>query len=128
HTFAADEMKRSDPSAIGVERCDRLTLRRIREILDRRDDVAHRLLQLRLEVAVADDALVGIEVYQDDRPVAKEAHLGNNRASQWHDHRSCADTLKGQAILRHGRNHFSSYPISLLISSSAAQTGPTLAS
>src|SRR5262249_13798913 len=101
HTFAADEMKRSDPSAIGVERCDRLTLRRIREILDRRDDVPHRLLQIWFEVAVADDALVGIEVYQDDRPVAKETYLGNNRASQWHDHGPCADALQRQAILRH---------------------------
>jgi hypothetical protein len=53
---------------------------------------------------VADDTLVGIEVYQDHRPVTKETHLGNNRASQWHDHRPCPDTLKGQAILCHGRN------------------------
>src|SRR5262245_45287009 len=99
-------MKRPDPSAIGVQRWYRLVLRRIREILDGGDDVAHRLLQIRLEVAMADDTLVGIEVYQDDRPVAKETYLGNNRASQWHDHRPCADTLKGQAILRHRRNPF----------------------
>jgi len=53
---------------------------------------------------VADDTLVGIEVYQDHRPVTKETHLGNNRASQWHDHRPYTDTLKGQATLCHGRN------------------------
>src|SRR5262245_47292757 len=99
-------MKCPDPSAIGVKWCDLLARRRIREILDRRDDVAHRLLQIRLEVAVADDTLVGIEVYQDDRPVAKKTDLGNNRASQWHDHGPSADILQGQAILRHESNPF----------------------
>src|SRR5215470_490170 len=99
-------MECPDPSTIGVKRCDRLARRRIREILDRRDDVAHRLLQIRLEVAVADDTLVGIEVYQDDRPVAKETYLGNNRAFQWHDHGPCADIPQGQATWRHERNPF----------------------
>jgi hypothetical protein len=49
-------MQRADPATISVERRDRLALRSGGEILDRRNDIAYGLLEIGLEIAVADNA------------------------------------------------------------------------
>jgi hypothetical protein len=59
-------------SDITVERRYGLTFRRFGKIFDRGNDIPYRLFEIRLEVAVAYDSLVGVEVDQNHGPVSKQ--------------------------------------------------------
>jgi len=49
------------------------------QVANGEDEVAHRTLEIRLEVAAADDAFLGVEVDQDERPAIEPADLGDDR-------------------------------------------------
>jgi hypothetical protein len=42
------------------------------------DEVPHRALKIWLKIAPADDAFLGVEVDQDERPAVEPAHLGDD--------------------------------------------------
>ena len=88
--FVADEIAATFAPLLKVlERPDRPArcARRARSWM-RRHDVAHGLLQIGLEIAAADDAFLGLEIDQDQRPSIEQADLGHDRAAQRHEHRA----------------------------------------
>jgi len=63
-----------------VEWCYRSALAHFRQVANGGDEVAHRALEIRFEIAAPDDALLGVQVDQGERPVIEEADLGDDRA------------------------------------------------
>jgi len=62
-----------------------------------RDDVAHRLLEVGLKIAVPYDAFVRVQVDEDEGPVAEQAHLRHDGALQWHDDRARSHAFQREA-------------------------------
>ena len=62
-------MQRAYRPTVAIEWCQRLALRRLDEILQGGDNVTNRLLEIGLNVAVTDNAFVGIEVNQNQGPI-----------------------------------------------------------
>jgi hypothetical protein len=75
-------MQRAHRLFESIERRDRLAALLLRHVLDQRDDRSGRGGAIRLEIAVADDALFGMHVSQDEWKVLKLAQLGDDRAAQ----------------------------------------------
>src|SRR4029453_12484132 len=94
-------MKRSDSSPIRVERRQGLALRGFGEILDRRNDVTHRLLDVGLQIAMPHNSCVGIEINQNQGPVLKQANLRDDGPLKGHNHRARSKTLYSELNPRH---------------------------
>src|ERR1700693_460507 len=94
-------MQRADPTAKTVEWRHGLAFRRFGEIFNRGNDVTHRLLEIRLQVAMTYNSLVGVEVNQNDGPLSKQADFRNNRPFQRHNDRPGPDTLQCELNLSH---------------------------
>src|SRR5262249_4012803 len=94
-------MKRSDSSTIRVERRQGLALRGFGEILDRRNDVTHRLLEVGLQIAMPHNSFVGIEINQNQGPGLKQANLRDDGPLQGHHDRPRSNALKSQLNSRH---------------------------
>src|SRR4029077_13436637 len=56
------------------------------EIIDRGHDIAHRLFQVRLQVASANNAHFGLKIDQDNGPLIKQADFRNDRTPQRYQH------------------------------------------
>ena len=69
----ADQAERGAALSKVVERGDRLALACRREVVKRWHDVAHRVLQIGRQIAVADDPFLGVQIDQDQRPLLVEA-------------------------------------------------------
>ena len=62
------------------------------------DDRARGGLQIRLQIAAADDAFLGLDIDQDDRPLIEQADFRHDRTAQRHDHRPHVHGAKRQAL------------------------------
>ena len=69
--------------------------------MDSRNDVARGVLEIRLKIAPSDDALLGIEVYQNQGPVLEQADLGDDRPPQGYQDGAGINRLQRQ-FLEHG--------------------------
>src|SRR5262245_19771701 len=94
--FMADEMQRADPATISVEWRHRLALRCLGEIFNHRNDVTRGLLEIGLEIAVPDNAFVGVEVDQNQQPISEQAHFRHHGPLQRHNDQPRSNTLQSQ--------------------------------
>src|SRR6516162_4293817 len=62
-------MKRFAAGFVKFDRSDAAAFEHLTEIVERRNEVAHRFAEVRLEVAASDDALFGMKIDQDQGPL-----------------------------------------------------------
>ena len=105
NALVADEIETAAVALEIVQRRERFARLRRRKIVDHRNDRARRILQIRLEIAAPDHALVGLKVDQDQRPVLEQADLGDDGPPQRHADRANLDRFEGE-LLEHGPLRF----------------------
>jgi hypothetical protein len=105
HALEADEPERRAPAPEVIEGRERLAAPRLGQITDRRHEVAGGLLE-RLEIAAADDALLGLKIDQDDRPVVEQPDLRDHRSLEGHDDRRHLHRPQGERLERHQDSSF----------------------
>jgi hypothetical protein len=71
------------------------------QILNGRNDVARRVLEVGLQIAPADNALVGVEIDEYQRPVAEQTDFRDHRPPQRHQRGARVDRFECQ-LLKHG--------------------------
>lgn len=91
-------MQRADDVAVDIQRRKLPTFEGLGKILDCRADVAYGIFQVRLEVGAADNALLRLDVDQDERPILKGADLGDDRAAHRNRHRADSDAFEGKFL------------------------------
>jgi len=64
-----EELERREPAAF----------ERLAQVMNRGDQVAHCLGEVWLEVGAPDDALIGVEIDQDQRPIGKRRDPRDDR-------------------------------------------------
>jgi hypothetical protein len=64
-----------------LQRSDRLPGSRGGEIVDGGRNRARGCLQVRLQIAAADDSFFGLDIDQDDRPLIEQADIRNHRTA-----------------------------------------------
>ena len=101
--FVANQVQRLARTLEIIERTNRLAFAGCRQIVNRRDDVARRVLQIGLEVTPPHDPLVGVEVDQDQRPLIEETDLGYDRTLERYKNRPDVDRLQREFFEDHGR-------------------------
>jgi hypothetical protein len=80
--FPADEVQEPAGLAVQFDRRDRVALQHRAEAVQGRDEVAHGVGGERLKIAAADDALVGGQVDENERPVGEGPDSGADRPLQ----------------------------------------------
>jgi hypothetical protein len=92
-----DQVESGAPHPKIVEGCYGSALARFCQVANGGDEVAHRALKIGLKVAAADDAFLGVEVDQDERPAIEQADFGDDRTLQRDGDGSEPDALQCQA-------------------------------
>src|ERR1700686_3126747 len=87
HALIADQVQRSTPVLKILDRPDSVALALVSKILDRRHNVARRMLQIRFEIAATDNTLLGCELDENHRPLIEQTDLGVDRPAKWHQDR-----------------------------------------
>src|SRR6266446_6089387 len=82
YAFVADQVKRSAPALKILDRVDGVTFALIGKIVDRRHDIARRMLQIRSEIAATDNTLLGFEIDENHRPLIEQTDLGDDRPAK----------------------------------------------
>jgi hypothetical protein len=100
-TFVPDQIQCAPIVLEAVQRREQFSQLPTRQIMYSRNNVARRVLEIRLEIAASDDALVGIKVDQYQGPVFEQADLGNDRPPQGHQYSAGVDRLERQ-FFEHG--------------------------
>src|SRR5215813_6316764 len=65
------------------------------------DEIAHRLRDVRLEVAASNDALFGIEIDQDQWPFRERCDARFDRSLELEHDLACPNALKRQCLEAH---------------------------
>src|SRR5258707_7121461 len=82
HAFIADQVKRSAAVLKILDRPDGVALALLGKIVDRRHDVARRMLQIRFEIAATDNPFLGCELNKNHRPLIEQTNLGYDRPAK----------------------------------------------
>ncbi len=82
HAFIADQVQRSTAVLKIFDRPDGAALALVGEIVDRRHDVACRMLQIGFEIAATDNAFLGCEIDENNRPLIEQTDLGHDRSAK----------------------------------------------
>ena len=94
----ADEVQGAAGRVEQLDRRHRPAGEQLAQIVQHRHEVAHRPRQIGLEVAAAGDALLGLEVDQDQRPVGDGGDPRHDRPLQPEQHRPRADAPQRQRL------------------------------
>ena len=94
--LVSDEMQRLARQIVKLDRGDAPPLQHLAEILQGRDQVAHRLDGVRLEIAAPDDTFFREQIDQDQRPIRDGGYACYDWALELEHDRSRADRFKGQ--------------------------------
>ena len=87
----------SAPRSEVVERGYPLALAHLGQIANGGDEVAHRSFDIRLKIAAADDAFLGVEVDQDQRPAIEKTDLRDDGTFERNGEGSELDISQHQA-------------------------------
>ena len=102
--FISDEMQRLARRLVKLRWRDPASFQHFAEILQRRDQIAHRLDGVGLEIAAPDDAFLGEEVDQDQRPFGDGDDPGDDRTLQLEHDGACADRSECERGQLHGQS------------------------
>jgi hypothetical protein len=93
-SLITDEMQGFARDVVKLDRRDTPPLQQFAEILQGRDQIAHGLDGVGLEIAPSDDAFFGEEIDQDQRPFGNGGDPGDHRTPQLEHDRSRRDGLE----------------------------------
>ena len=102
HAPVADEVQRPARQAVQLDGRHRLALEHLAEIVQRRDQIVHRLGGVGLEIAPPDHALLGVQVDQDQRPLGDGGDARDHRPLQLEHDRPRGDGPQGERCGLHG--------------------------
>src|SRR5215472_16728961 len=94
-------MKRFTGCSIKVDRSESAAFKHLAEIVERRNKVAHRSGDIRLEIAASRHALFGIEIDQDQRPIGERRDACYDWSRELEHHGACLNALQRQCLEHH---------------------------
>lgn len=94
--FVSDEMQRLSGDAEQVDWRNLAATQQLAQVPQRRNQISRGLRHVRLQVASADDAVLGLQVNEDHRPVCDRCNAGHNGPLQLEDYGPRAQSLDRQ--------------------------------
>src|SRR6516165_9288385 len=97
-------MKRFAAGFVKFDRSDAAAFEHLTEIVERRNEVAHRFAEVRLEVAASDDALFGMEIDQDQGPLGERGDARYDGSLELEHDRARPDAPQRQFLEAHRKS------------------------
>jgi hypothetical protein len=94
-------MQRLAGRFVKFDRSEAAAFEHLTEIVKRRDEIAHRSADVRLEIAASDYALFCIEIDQDQGPIGEGRNARYDWSVELEYHRACADALQRRTLEPH---------------------------
>src|SRR6516164_1007148 len=94
-------MKRFAAGFVQFDWSDAAAVEHLTEIVKGRDEIAHRVAEVRLDLAASDDALFGMEIAQDQGPLGERGDARYDGSLELEHHRARPDAPQRQFLEAH---------------------------